>query len=448
MTSLKERTSKKNSPFPQRIKVGIIGGGTVGMSVHKILSDNSSGNHLLSQIEVVSVAIRDLKKIRSIPQNILTDNPDSLVDDPKIEIVVELMGGIDEAYRLIKRALQNGKHVITANKSLVASHYGNELRAFAARAGVCFKYEASVAGGIPILGTLKTSLGANKLHKTMGIVNGTCNFILTQMSDFDMTFPDALIKAQELGFAEADPIFDVGGRDAAEKNVILSKVTFGKDVDVSQVLADPELVKGITSIESRDIECAKKLGFTIKLLAVSEIKSDGKLLFLISPHLVENKHPLASVKDSYNAIFLEGDPVGDLMLYGQGAGGGPTASAVVGDILNVIEGISSGVPVFSASSTAGSSEFVTLSKEMCSKFYLRLLTQNSPTAFGGIMWLFGEANIAPEMVQQSITDEGLLEIVILTQAVSSQKLHNALRIISGLPYFEKTVNALPLLEAS
>jgi homoserine dehydrogenase len=446
MTSLQERKITKNLPSPQRFKVGMIGGGTVSSSAYAILSGDSSGNHLLSRIEVVSVAVRDLKKIRLIPQDILTDNPDSIVDDPNIEIVVELMGGTEKARELIERALRNGKHVITANKSLVARH-GNELDALAARAGVSFKYEAAVAGGIPILRTLKTSLGANKLRKTMGIVNGTCNYIVTQMSDHQMSFTDALAKAQELGFAEADPTFDVGGRDAAEKNVILSKVAFGKDVDVSQVLADPELVKGITSIESRDIECARKLGFTIKLLAVSEIKPDGKLLFFVSPHLVENKHPLAAVKDAYNAIFIEGDPVGDLMLYGKGAGGGPTASAVVGDILNVVEGISSGVPVISAS-TLGSAEFATLSKEMHSKFYLRLLTQNCPTAFGGIMWLFGEANIAPEMVQQSITDRGLLEIVIITEAVSSQKLHNALRIISGLPYFEKTVNALPLLEAS
>jgi homoserine dehydrogenase len=290
-------------------------------------------------------------------------------------------------------------------------------------------------------------MGANQLERITGIVNGTCNYILTRMSELDLSYDKALEEATELGYAEANPDADVSGRDSAEKLSILVKEGFDLNVD-PQVLTDPDFVKGIISISSRDIQCAKELDYTIKLLATSEIQPDSTLLFGVRPHFVSNRHPLATVNNNLNAIYIKGDRVGELMLSGKGAGGNETASAVVADTIATVKSISSGVAAISAPPPAESSEFVTLSSEMESKFYLRILTSDIPIAFGGIMWLLGGVGIVPEYVQQHITSDGLLEIVMITQPVSSQKLKDALRNISALPHCKEIANSLPLLEAS
>lgn len=439
------------------LKIGLLGAGTVGGGIIKILYDLKGRDPLLEKIELVSVAVHDIQKSRSIfekPKDseklkklkeILTNNPESIVNNPDIDIVVELIGGIEPARTLIIKAIENQKHVVTANKALIAQH-GTEIFALAARKGVSVRFEAAVAGGIPILETLKSSMGANRIESIVGIVNGTCNYILTQMTEFEMIYEQALAAATEHGYAEANPDADVSGRDSAEKLSILISEGFGLNVD-PQVLANLKFVEGITSIHSRDIECAKEFGYTIKLLATSKIQPDGKLLFSVRPNLVSNNHPLAAVKDALNAIYIKGDRVGELVLSGKGAGEAATASAVVADILNTVKGISSGVAAISPPSIRGSSEFVTLSNEMESKFYLRILTSDIPMAFGGIMWFLGGVGIVPESVRQ-ITSNGLLEIVMITQKVPSQKLKNVLKVIGMLPHCQEIANALPLLEVS
>jgi homoserine dehydrogenase len=428
---------------PQTLKIAIAGGGTVGSEVYKVLQDPSGRNPRLSRVEVVSVGVRDIKRPRPIPEKLLTDNLEAIVNDSSIDIFIELIGGIEPARELIMKAIGNGKHVITANKALIAEH-GDEISAWAAKKGVSVKYEAAVAGGIPILHTLKHSLGSNRLEAIIGILNGTTNYMLGMMSN-GKDYPEALKVAQDLGYAEADPTADVSGRDAGQKLMILAK-EMGHNIDPN-VLDNPGAVKGTTSIESQDIQHARELDYTIKLLAICRNQPDGSVFFQVSPHLVSNKHPLASVKDAYNAVFVTGDPVGELLFHGKGAGAEPTASAVVADIVNTIEGISTGVPVISASSNGQPAKFATLSKEIESKFYLRLIASQDPIGFSGIMWFLGTTEIAPESVQQHITPDGLLEIVIITHPVSSQKLKHALTTIGTLPHLKKVANCLPVLEA-
>ncbi len=322
----------------KKVGVGLLGLGTVGSGVASILENPENRHPLVNDIQIIQVAVRDLSRKRSseLTNATLTDNPQSVVDDPKVAVVVEVMGGIEPARTLIMRAISAGKSVVTANKALIARH-GEEIATAANAAGVYVLIEAAVGGGIPIIEPLKQSLGGNKINKVSGIINGTTNYILSRMANEGVPYTDVLTKAQELGYAEADPAADVEGFDAADKIAILSGLAFGGSIKRSEIPT-----QGITKLQSRDVDFAKRLGYAVKLLAISErldpSPQDSNSLPLavrVKPTLVPLNHPLAGVDGVNNAILVEGDPIGQVMFYGPGAGAGPTASAVVADILNI-----------------------------------------------------------------------------------------------------------------
>ena len=427
------------------IGVGLLGLGTVGTGVANILQEPEGRNPLVSKIKLVKIAVRDIKRPRSIKINnsILTEDPLEVVDDPNIQVVVEVMGGIEPARSLILRAIKSGKSIVTANKAVIARH-GEEIAAAAKASGVYVLIEAAVGGGIPIIEPLKQSLGGNKIHKVSGIINGTTNYILTRMEKEGASYKEVLKDAQNLGYAEADPAADVEGNDAADKIAILSGLAFGGHIERSDIPTN-----GINTLESRDINYANKLGFCVKLLAIAERKDNSlqpndsslPLALWVEPTLVPQDHPLAGVNGVNNAILVEGDPIGEVMFYGPGAGSGPTASAVVADILN-IAGIkimstknNSLDPLLSASSwrkchLVGKSEII-------HKNYVRLITEDSPGVIGKIGTHFGKRNISIEsIVQFDASDKGA-EIVVITHEVNGGQMEEALGDISQLSEVKK-----------
>ena len=323
------------------IRVGVLGCGHVGSALVALIAENSDGIVARSglRLEVARVAVHDPSKPRAVdlPPSVLTDDAESVVTDPSIDVVVEVMGGVDPARRLILAALEAKKPVVSANKELLAD-CGPELFAAAARSGVDLLFEAAVAGGIPIIRPLRESLAGDRLRRILGIVNGTTNFILTRMTEDGQTFEDALAEAQRLGYAERDPTADVEGYDAAAKAAILATVAFGADVASADVYRE-----GITGITPEDIAMARRLGYVIKLLAVIEAdEGSGGLAVRVHPAMVPVEHPLAAVRDSFNAVFVEGEAAGELMFYGRGAGGRPTASAVLGDLIDAAANLRQG----------------------------------------------------------------------------------------------------------
>jgi len=315
----------------------MLGCGTVGAALVQLISEHGDTIAARSgtRLEVVRVAVHDVSRPRPVvlADDVLTADADALVGDPDIDVVVELMGGMEPARRLIRAALEGGKPVITANKEVVASA-GAELVQVAAKAGVALLYEAAVAGAIPLLRPLRESLAGDRLRRVMGIVNGTTNFILTRMTDGGGTFDDALAEAQALGYAERDPTADIEGWDASAKAAIIASVAFGV-----AVVAEDVYCEGISGVTPEDIVMAGRLGYVIKLLAVVEAVADphggpGEVAVRVHPAMVPIDHPLAAVRDSFNAVFVEGAASGELMFYGRGAGGRPTASAVLGDLVD------------------------------------------------------------------------------------------------------------------
>src|SRR3954452_17102364 len=315
----------------ERVRVGILGCGHVGSALVRLIHDHADVIKARAGVplDVARVAVNDLTKDRDLPlpSRCFTDDAAAVVDDPDVDIVVEVIGGIEPARRLIVDALMGGKPVVTANKELVATH-GRELFETAEGAGVDILFEASVGGGIPLIRPLRESLAGDRIRRVMGIVNGTTNYILTGMTDLGESFADALAEAQRLGFAETDPTADVEGFDAAAKAAIIASIAFG-----ARVVAGDVYREGITEISADDIASARDLGYVVKLLAVAE-EFDGEVAVRVHPAMVPEHHPLASVRDAFNAVFIEADAVGELMLYGRGAGGMPTASAVLGDLVD------------------------------------------------------------------------------------------------------------------
>ena len=321
------------------VRVGLLGCGTVGAAFASLVTEHAE--QLTARagvpISVTRVAVRDLGKGRDVKlaADCFTDDAAALVRDPDVDVVVELMGGIDPARTLITDALRAGKPVITANKELIARH-GPDLFEIAAAAGVDLLFEASVAGGIPLMRPLRESLAGDRISRVMGIVNGTTNYILTQMAEEGSSFDEALAEAQRLGFAEADPSADIEGRDAAAKATIIATIAFGARVDLADVYCE-----GIVGITADDIASAAALGYVVKLLAVAE-ESEGAIAVRVHPAMVPLTHPLATVRGSFNAVFIEAEAVGELMLSGRGAGGGPTASAVLGDLVDAVKNLVGG----------------------------------------------------------------------------------------------------------
>ncbi len=315
------------------VRVALLGCGNVGAALVGILGRRSEDLFVQSgaRIEVAGIAVADPAKARPahVPTALVGTDADGLVRDPDVDIVVELIGGLEPAGSLARTALEGGKSVVTANKALLASAEGVALRGLAAKRGVDLLYEASVAGAIPLVRALRQSLTGDRIQRVMGIVNGTTNFVLTRMSEDGADYDAALGEAQRLGFAERDPTADVEGYDAAAKAAILAGVAFGYDVAAEDVMRE-----GITSVRPGDLAFVERLGYVVKLLAIVERTGDDALSVRVHPAMVPRSHPLASVREAFNAVFIEGEAAGELMLYGQGAGGLPTASAVVGDLID------------------------------------------------------------------------------------------------------------------
>lgn len=317
------------------VKAALLGLGTVGSGVYKLIQEQQEemANKAGAPIEIEAVLVHDIhKKREGIDPALLTDRWEDIINNEEIEIVIEVMGGIEPAKTMILEALNSGKSVVTANKDLVAE-YGGGLLDAADNNGVDFLFEAAVGGGIPIIRPLKQCLAANEIDEVVGIVNGTTNYILTKMAEEGMDFEEALAKATELGYAEADPTADIEGLDAGRKIAILASIAFHSRVVFSDVYTE-----GITKITSKDITYAKELGYAIKLLAAARNTPEG-IEAAVYPMLLPKQHPLAAVRDSFNAVFVHGDAVDDAMFYGRGAGQMPTASAVMGDVIDVVRNI-------------------------------------------------------------------------------------------------------------
>lgn len=312
------------------MKVALLGGGVVGRQVARLLQEGVSDFAARSgePLEIVGIAVRDLARERpGIPRDLLTDDPQALVTRGDVDVVIELMGGIDPARGLIELAIANGASVVTANKALMATH-GAELAEAADAAGVDLFYEAAVAAAIPLLRPLRESLAGDRIRRVLGIVNGTTNYMLTKMDEQGASYDEVLVEAQRLGYAEADPTADVEGEDSAAKAAILATLAFHTNVTLDDVYRE-----GITKVTPAIIESAREMGFVIKLLAVVELTDDAGVIARVHPAMVPRTHPLASVRDAFNAVFVEAEAAGEMMFYGQGAGGQPTASAVLGDVI-------------------------------------------------------------------------------------------------------------------
>jgi homoserine dehydrogenase len=419
------------------IGIGLLGLGTVGAGVAAILASPTGRHPLVGELVLKRVAVRDLNRPRAIElaNEVLTTDPEAVVDDPSVDIVVEVMGGLEPARSLILRAIAAGKPVVTANKAVIA-RYGEEIAAAAAQRGVYVLIEAAVGGGIPIIEPLKQSLGGNRIQKVSGIINGTTNYILSRMADEGAAYGAVLTDAQHLGYAEADPAADVEGGDAADKIAILSALAYGGSVPRSAIPTE-----GINTLDSRDVAYAAQLGYVVKLLAVAQYlgtAADGtaQLDVRVHPTLLPKGHPLAGVHGVNNAILVEGDPVGQVMFYGPGAGAGPTASAVVADILN-IAGIRQAAgsnarldPLLAASSWRPCQLIDTASTTH--RNYVRLSTSDEPGVIGKIGTCFGQAGVSIQSIVQFETQSAQAEIVVITHDVLEANFRSALASIGAL----------------
>ncbi len=432
-------------------KVGLLGLGTVGAGTVQILQTPDQRHPLLKELDIHRVGVRDLAKPRPVelPNAVVTTDLNAIVNDPEIDIIVEVMGGIEPARTLILTAIANGKHIVTANKALIAQH-SEEIFTAAEQQGVYVLLEAAVGGGIPVIEPLKQSLCANKIQRVMGIINGTTNYILTRMVNEGADFADVLADAQALGYAEADPTADVDGGDAADKIAILASLAFGGRIDRSRIPCE-----GIREITATEIAYAEKLGFVIKLLGIAERSGDA-LAVRVHPTMLPKAHPLASVNDVYNAIVVEGDPVGQVMFYGRGAGAGPTASAVTADLLNIAALLkvgrdpvkqANGKPLLDPLLACSHSEYCAIAEpeELRSPFYARFLTQDFPGVIGKLGTAFGDHHVSLESVVQAGIKDGLAEIVVVTHSVKEGDFRSALAEIERLPSISKVASVLRVL---
>ncbi len=424
------------------INLGLLGLGTVGTGIVEIINQNQAEikPKAGSVLKITKALVRDTTKDRSrITQDLhLTTDPNEIISDPDIDIVVEVMGGIEPTEEYIRTALINKKHVVTANKDLLATS-GASLFDIAQQHNGKIYYEASVGGGIPLIRPLKHCLAANKIQSIMGIVNGTTNYILTQMSANNQDFAVALKQAQEKGFAEQDPASDLEGKDAAYKLAILASLAFGSQVDVNQVYTE-----SIYEISQRDIMYAKELGFTIKLLALGEETPDG-LSLRVHPTLIPANHPLAAVHNEFNALFVVGDAVGELMFYGRGAGSLPTASAVVADIIEAVNNLNHQIENNIIETTYPVKPLISIS-ERKSCFYLRLKAKDHPGVFGSVATVFGNEGVSLDMIVQNRREDNIAEIVLVTHDVLEADFYAALAKIKEITNIRNVSNVIRVLE--
>lgn len=418
------------------IKIGLLGLGNVGAGTANILEMNRKHIEDITgvSLEISKILVRDIKKGRdfSASPDKLTQNPEEILADPSIDMVVELLGGIEPAHEYILKALNSGKHVVTANKAVVAAHF-EEFTDAAKNNKVMFRYEASVAGGIPILNALSTALLANEYDELMGIVNGTTNYILTQMSDYGLEYEDVLKVAQEKGFAEADPTADVEGIDVANKLSILISLIFGLTI-----LPDDIPTEGITKISKNDIKLADQFGYKIKLLATAK-RVDKQLECHVQPAFVPKDHPIASVNNEFNAIFVKGNAVDDLMFYGKGAGPLPTGSAVMGDIIEIAKAIAKG-SAFDYYSETKAKRMLRYVGEGQNKYYVNLSVKDVPGVLGSICTTLGAFGIGVDSVLQLSKDldsNREVPLVFILHEVTRDRLDEALDKISKSGFASK-----------
>ncbi len=398
------------------ISIGLLGLGTVGTGVVQIVESHQDKlmHQLGCPIQIKKILVSDVNKKRSIDidSSKLTVEADDILFNPEIDVVIEVMGGVEKTREYILQALKNKKHVITANKDLMAV-YGPELLKVATENGCDLFYEASVAGGIPILRGLTDGLSSDRITKMMGIVNGTTNFILTKMSKDGRAYEDVLKEAQALGFAEADPTADVGGLDAARKMAILASLGFSMNIGLDDVS-----VQGITTISEEDLAYSKKLGYTMKLIGVASRTEDDKVEVSVQPSLLPETHPLASVNNEYNAVYVYGEAIGETMFYGPGAGSLPTATAVVSDLVAVVKNIGLGVNGRSALSPQFKKALKSPS-EIFAKFFLRLTVKDEVGVLARITNIFAEHGVGFDKILQLPTEQkDSSELVLVTHTAS------------------------------
>lgn len=422
-----------------RISVGMVGFGRVGTGVAKILLGNAGliRRRVGIPVELVRVADLDLTSDRGVrlPDGVLTSDVRAVLDDPGIDIVLELIGGYDAAKRVILDAIQQGKQVVTANKALLAVH-GEEIFEAAARHRVDLGFEASVGGGIPVIRALKEGLAANTILSIYGIINGTSNYILSRMTREGHDFKAVLAEAQQAGYAEADPTFDVAGIDSAHKLAIMVSLAYGTPVNIKDVYTE-----GITRITPLDIEYAKEFGYTVKLLGIAKFL-DGEIEARVHPTMIPTSSPVAQVDGVYNAIQLVGDAVQDIVLYGQGAGSMPTGSAVVSDIIdiarNVMTGASGRVPAGSFQGDQRRPLRIRPMEEIVTLYYLRFMVLDRPGVLSQIAGVLGQHGISISSVLQKGRKEGqTVPVVFMTHTATERHVQAALREIDRMPFISE-----------
>ena len=421
------------------IKIGLLGSGTVGSGVIKVLEMNQQQitERVGAQLQLKTVLVRDLTKKRPVLERYnVTDCIEDILDDKEIDIVVELMGGLHPAREYMIRAMEAGKSVVTANKDVVAQ-FGKDMFDSAEKNDVDFLFEASVGGGIPIITPLKQSLTANRITEIMGIVNGTTNYMLTKMTECGSDYDTVLKEAQAKGYAEANPAADVDGLDAARKAAILASLAFNTRVELKDVS-----IEGITKITPDDIDYAKNLGYVIKLLAVGKDSAENGVDVRVHPVFLPKEHPLASVNGVFNAIYVRGNAIGEAMFYGQGAGSLPTASAVVSDIIDASRDIVNNTFGRVRCTCYEQKSFCPMEKTE-SSYYVRLLVDDKPGVLGYVATAFGDAGVSLKSVIQTkrnVVDHA--EIVAITHTVVHAKIEKAIEVLNSLSVVDEIRNMI------
>lgn len=413
------------------VRIGLLGCGTIGSGVFHLLRKNAPGLAEAARrpLEVKRILVKDFDEPRPFEadRSLMTTAPAEVLDDPDIDIYVEVMGGIEPAREFVLHALGRGRSLVTANKELIAGH-GREIMRAASANDAIVRFEAAVGGGIPLIRPLEESLGGDNVLKMMGIVNGTTNYILTRMSAEGSTYAEALAEAQSLGYAEARPEADVEGSDAASKLAILCSIAFHTGVTADQVFRE-----GITRIRPEDLENARELGYAVKLLAIAE-RDDAGISARVHPTMLPVDHPLSSISGNFNAVFVIGESVGDLMFYGQGAGSLPTATAILGDVVNIARNL--GNPPPTRRSYWSREGVVVPIEDIATRFYMVLKVVDRPGVLAKIAGIFGDCNVSLERVmQKGIGDSA--EIVLITHAVLERDFRAAREGLAGLEEVEE-----------
>ncbi|HSR63407.1 MAG TPA: homoserine dehydrogenase [Gammaproteobacteria bacterium] len=417
------------------VKVGLLGLGTVGGGTVDVLKRNAEEitRRAGRGIQVTHASARDVNKERRFPMEgieLLAD-PFELVNHPEIDIIAELIGGTEPAFGLVMTAIDNGKHVVTANKALIAMH-GNEIFEAAQKKGVIVAFEAAVAGGIPIIKAMREGLAGNRIDSVVGIINGTSNYILTAMREQERNYADVLLEAQTLGYAEADPTFDIEGIDAAHKLTILAAIAFGIPLQYDKVYTE-----GVTRITIDDVNFAERFGYRIKSLAIARRTDDG-VEMRVHPTLIPEKRLIANVDGVHNAVLVTGDAVGDTIYYGAGAGAEPTASAVVADLVDIVRAMTSDpknrVPHLAFQADALSDETILSMDDIYTAYYLRMQAVDEPGVLAEVTRVLGEAGISIEAILQREPLEGAthVPVILLTQRVQERYMNQAIRDLESL----------------